>query len=418
MRSRRCPIPARTCRWHRAGWAHDEARPPPGPRVLLPRREVAGPALRRRLLHRGAHHRHLLPAVAARPARRRSQNVTFHPTAAAAQAAGYRACKRCLPDATPGSPDWDVAADAAGRAMRLIADGVVDREGVEGLARRVGYTPRHLTRLLTAELGAGPLALARARRAQTARVLIETTDLRFADVAFAAGFSSIRQFNDTVREVYAATPTELRGRRGGPRSATGHGDDAARRAHAVRRPGAARLPRLPPGRRASRPPATGWYARTLDLPHGPGTVRLELADAPTHRARPPSSPRRFALHDLRDTAAAVERARRLRRRRLRPDRRRRPLRRRPGDRPARPRAPRAARARPGRRRRDRDPHRHRPAGQRGRRLHGHRPARRRARPAGRDRRSPGSPTCSPTPATLAARRPRGRCRCRGPAAGR
>ena len=99
--------------------------------------------------------------------------------------------------------------------MRLIADGVVDREGVEGLARRVGYTPRHLTRLLTSELGAGPLALARARRAQTARVLVETTDLGFADVAFAAGFSSIRQFNDTVREVYAATPTELRGRRRG-----------------------------------------------------------------------------------------------------------------------------------------------------------------------------------------------------------
>src|ERR687889_1388416 len=131
-------------------------------------------------------------------------NVTFHPTAAAAQAAGHRACKRCLPDATPGSPDWDVAADAAGRAMRLIADGVVDRDGVDGLAARIGYTPRHLGRLLTGELGAGPLALARARRAQTARVLIETTDLTYADIAFAAGFSSVRQFNDTVHEVYAA----------------------------------------------------------------------------------------------------------------------------------------------------------------------------------------------------------------------
>src|SRR3954465_3191479 len=141
-------------------------------------------------------------------------NVTFHPTAAAAQAAGFRACKRCLPDATPGTPDWDVAADAAGRAMRLIADGVVDREGVDGLAQRIGYTPRHLSRLLTQELGAGPLALARAKRAQTARVLLETTDLGAADVAFAAGFSSIRQFNDTVREVYASTPTQLRGRRG------------------------------------------------------------------------------------------------------------------------------------------------------------------------------------------------------------
>ncbi|HEY3527517.1 MAG TPA: Ada metal-binding domain-containing protein, partial [Nocardioides sp.] len=145
-------------------------------------------------------------------------NVTFHPTAAAAQAAGYRACKRCLPDATPGSPDWDVAADVAGRAMRLIADGVVDREGVDGVARRIGYTPRHLSRILTQELGAGPLALARAKRAQTARVLLETTDLGAADIAFAAGFSSVRQFNETIREVYDATPTRLRGGRdmGGP----------------------------------------------------------------------------------------------------------------------------------------------------------------------------------------------------------
>src|SRR5215210_7839231 len=144
------------------------------------------------------------------------KNVAFFPAAAAAQAAGFRACKRCLPDATPGSPDWDVAADAAGRAMRLIGDGVVDREGVEGLAHRVGYTSRHLTRLLTAQLGAGPLALARAKRAQTARTLVETTDLPLSDVAFAAGFSSIRQFNETVREVYAMSPSELRGRgRGG-----------------------------------------------------------------------------------------------------------------------------------------------------------------------------------------------------------
>ena len=139
-----------------------------------------------------------------------ARNVTFHPTSASAHASGYRACKRCLPDATPGSPEWDVAADVAGRAMRLIADGLVDREGVDGLARRVGYTPRHLGRLLTQELGAPPLALARARRAQSARVLIETTDLPLTDVAFAAGFASIRQFNDTVREVFATTPTALR----------------------------------------------------------------------------------------------------------------------------------------------------------------------------------------------------------------
>ena len=110
-------------------------------------------------------------------------------TAAGAQGAGYRACRRCLPDATPGSPEWDVAADVAARAMRLVADGVVEREGVDGLARALGYSTRQLNRVVTQQYGAGPLALARSRRAQTARVLIETTDLSFADVAFASGFA-------------------------------------------------------------------------------------------------------------------------------------------------------------------------------------------------------------------------------------
>jgi AraC family transcriptional regulator of adaptative response / DNA-3-methyladenine glycosylase II len=235
-------------------------------------------------------------------------NVTFHPSAAAAQAAGYRACKRCLPDATPGSPDWDVAATAAGRAMRLIADGVVDREGVDGLAHRVGYTPRHLGRIVTAELGAGPLALARARRAQTARVLIETTDLTYADVAFAAGFSSVRQFNETIREVYAASPTDLRGRRGG-RPATG----SVTMRLAVRTPFAGRAlldflaHHLVPGVEVA---GEGWYARTLDLPHGPGTVRLDLADA-HETGQTAQVTATFELHDLRDTASAVERTRRL-----------------------------------------------------------------------------------------------------------
>ena len=235
-------------------------------------------------------------------------NVTFHPSAAAAQAAGYRACKRCLPDATPGSPDWDVAATAAGRAMRLIADGVVDREGVEGLARRVGYTPRHLTRILNGELGAGPLALARAKRAQTARVLIETTDLTYADIAFAAGFSSIRQFNETIREVYASSPTELRGHRGG-KPATG----TVTMRLAVRTPYAGRALlgflalRAIPGVETA---GEGWYARTLALPHGSGTVRLDIPDVrePGETAFVAAT---FALEDLRDTAAAVERVRRL-----------------------------------------------------------------------------------------------------------
>ncbi len=242
-----------------------------------------------------------------------SANVTFHPTSASAQAAGYRACKRCLPDATPGSPEWDVAADAAGRAMRLIADGLVDREGVGGLAERIGYTPRHLGRLLSQELGATPLALARARRAQTARVLIESTDLPITDVAFAAGFASVRQFNETVREVYEASPTQLRGAgRASARPPTRGAATIGLRL-AVRTPFAGRrlldflAYHLVPGVEVA---GRGWYARTLDLPHGAGTVRLELDDVASStgtgfvRAE-------FALHDLRDTSAAVERVRRL-----------------------------------------------------------------------------------------------------------
>src|SRR5882724_5850913 len=138
------------------------------------------------------------------------RNVEFFPTAAAAQAAGYRACRRCLPDAVPGSPEWNLRSDLAGRAMRLISDGVIERDGVTGLANRLGYSERHVTRILTTELGAGPLALARAHRAQSARLLIETSELSLSDVAFAAGFASVRQFNDTIRTVFAATPTELR----------------------------------------------------------------------------------------------------------------------------------------------------------------------------------------------------------------
>lgn len=141
------------------------------------------------------------------------QNVTFYPTSAAAHEAGFRACKRCLPEAAPGSSAWDLRGDVAARAMRLISSGVVEREGVSGLATRLGYSTRHLTRLLTTELGAGPLALARAQRAHTARMLLVGTDMPVSEVAFSAGFASIRQCNDTIREVFALTPGELRARR-------------------------------------------------------------------------------------------------------------------------------------------------------------------------------------------------------------
>ena len=237
------------------------------------------------------------------PVRPKRENVSFYPTAAAAQLAGYRACKRCRPDASPGSPEWNVRGDLVGRAMRLIADGTIDRDGVAGLARRLAVSERHLHRLLLSELGAGPLAIARAQRAQTARLLIETTDLPFTDVAFAAGFESIRQFNDTVREVFALTPTALR-------SAGRHNGDIADGALTLR------LPYRPPldwsvlsgWLRVRAVPGVaemngGAYRRTLRLPRGAGVVALEPID--THIRCT------LRLESTADLTSAVRQCRRL-----------------------------------------------------------------------------------------------------------
>jgi len=217
------------------------------------------------------------PAVAPKPS-----NVTFYLTAAAAHEAGLRACKRCLPDAVPGSPEWNLRDDLAARAMRLIADGVVERDGVPGLAARLGYTPRHLTRVLTAELGAGPLALARAHRAQTARALLTSTSLPVADVAFASGFGSIRQFNDTIREVYERSPLEVRAAARVHERATDSGDrrgGQAAAAASVRSGRHATSASLGPAD-FSRPGASGVVVEAGTDP-GAGVVRLRLP------ARPP-----------------------------------------------------------------------------------------------------------------------------------
>ncbi|MFI5755005.1 AlkA N-terminal domain-containing protein [Streptomyces sp. NPDC051569] len=238
----------------------------------------------------------------------KAENMTFYPSAAACQQAGFRACKRCRPDTSPGSPEWNARADTVARAMRLIQDGVVDREGVPGLAGRLGYSARQIERQLLAELGAGPLALARAQRAQTARVLIETTTLPMAEVAFAAGFASIRAFNDTVREVFALAPSELRAR-----SAR-----AGRAADQARTPGVITL-RLPfraplnPDNLFGHLAATavpgveewrdGAYRRTLALPYGHGTVAL--SPRPDHIAC------RLSLTDPRDLTLAISSCRRL-----------------------------------------------------------------------------------------------------------
>lgn len=231
------------------------------------------------------------------------QNVIFYRTAAAAQLAGLRACKRCRPDAVPGSPEWDRRADLVGRAMRLIADGVVDREGVAGLARALAISERHLHRVLVEAVGAPPLALARSQRAQTARLLIDRTALPFTQIAFAAGFASVRQFNDTIRQVFAASPSELRRARGGHR-----GFESGRLTVrlAVREPydphGAVRW--LAARAIAGLEEATnGSYRRAVRLPSGLGLVELVAQD--DHVAAT------FRLHSLADLAAAVYRCRKL-----------------------------------------------------------------------------------------------------------
>ncbi len=235
-------------------------------------------------------------------------NVDFFPTAAAAQQSGFRACKRCRPDASPGSPEWNTRQDVVARAMRLIADGEIERSGVPGLARQLGYSERHLVRMLADELGAGPLAIARAQRAHTARLLVETTSMSLTDVAFAAGFGSVRQFNDTFRQVFAASPSEVR------RSATTRQDepDAAAPGSGV----AVRLPVRQPfaasdvmafvGERAI-PGTEAWdgavYQRSLNLAGGVGLVTLV--------AHPDHVSARFELSAWSDLAAAVQRVRRL-----------------------------------------------------------------------------------------------------------
>ncbi|WP_328540724.1 DNA-3-methyladenine glycosylase 2 family protein [Streptomyces sp. NBC_00344] len=244
------------------------------------------------------------PAVT--PKRR---NVSFYPTAAAAQGNGFRACRRCRPDAVPGSAAWNVRADVVGRAIRMIGDGVVDREGVPGLAVRLGYSTRQVQRQLTAEVGAGPVALARAQRSHTARILLQTTDLPVTRIAFAAGFSSVRQFNDTIRQIYARTPSELRGEADVPAAGTAAGIPlrlAHRGAYAARevfdllgREAIARIEEMvgTPGART--------YRRTLRLPYGCGVVAV------AERSAGHWLDARIQLTDLRDLTTTVQRLRRL-----------------------------------------------------------------------------------------------------------
>lgn len=249
------------------------------------------------------------------------QNVRYYATAAAAQGSGFRACRRCRPDAVPGSAEWNVRADVVGRAMRLIGDGVVDREGVGGLAARLGYSTRQVQRQLTAEVGAGPVALARAQRAHTARVLLRTTRLPVTEIAFAAGFAGVRQFNDTVRAVYAATPSALR-------AAASRRESEARGTAAPDAGIPLRLAHRGPYRSTavfdllareavagvedvSGAPGRRTYRRTLRLPYGTGIVAVdERPGAPAAR-QGGWLDARIHLTDPRDLTTAVQRLRRL-----------------------------------------------------------------------------------------------------------
>ncbi|TDQ65188.1 DNA-3-methyladenine glycosylase II [Actinomycetospora succinea] len=237
----------------------------------------------------------------------KARNLRFFASAAAAQQGGFRACKRCRPDASPGSPHWNQRADVVARAMRLIADGVVDRVGVTGLAAQLGYSTRQVERQVRAELGAGPGAIARAQRAQTARTLIETTSLPMTEIAAAAGFASIRAFNDTLKDVYASSPSELR-RRNAP-----HDPEVAETpapSLQLRLPVRAPFATAPLFDHLGREAVAGveaWsngvYRRTVRLPRGVGVLSLRPFE--DHVSC------RLTLQDLRDLPQAIHRCRRL-----------------------------------------------------------------------------------------------------------
>ncbi len=217
----------------------------------------------------GIYCRPICPAQTPKPA-----NVQFYACAAAAEAAGFRACRRCRPETSPGSPEWNVRANLVARALRMIADGVVDAGGVDGLAKRLAVSPRHLHRELMTEVGAGPLALARTRRAQTARLLIDQTTLSMTSIAFAAGFESVRQFNDTMQVSFGCTPSTLRRRT--PAVTHGSGDIVLRLRYRPPLASAALLDFLAahavPGIEEV---TAGTYSRTVVMPRSRGRITLE-----------------------------------------------------------------------------------------------------------------------------------------------
>ncbi len=252
------------------------------------------------------------------------ENCRFFPSAAACVAAGFRACKRCRPDAVPGTRDWDVRGDLVARAVRRIRDGAVDAVGVAGLAAELAVSERHLRRMMMEEIGASPLQLARTRRAHAARALIEETELPLVDVAFAAGFGSVRQFGDTMREEFGIAPSHMLRRRIGAEDPRGPVSDERPRialrlrtrapfdavairahleAHAV------------PGRDLV--DADGSTAHAVDVPGGTAVVRIDWSEVPPSAAQTRDGvtavgiPVVLTLPQLTDTMPAIQTVRRL-----------------------------------------------------------------------------------------------------------
>lgn len=148
------------------------------------------------------------PVCPVRPAQ--ASNVTFYPSAAAAESCGYRPCLRCRPEAAPFSPAWKGTRTTVERALRLIEDGALDDDGVEALADRLGIGSRHLSRLFQEHLGASPVQVAQTSRVQRAKRLLNDTDLPMAEIAERAGFGSLRRFNTVFAQVYRRSPSEIR----------------------------------------------------------------------------------------------------------------------------------------------------------------------------------------------------------------
>ncbi|MEU7104126.1 AlkA N-terminal domain-containing protein [Streptomyces sp. NPDC046215] len=251
------------------------------------------------------------------------ENVRFFRIAAAAEAAGFRACRRCRPEVHPSAPEWNVRGDLVARALRLIARGAVDEIGVAGVAAQLAVSERHLHRQLVAEVGVGPLALALNRRNQVARLLIESSALPLLDVAFAAGYSSIRQFNDGFRAAFGCSPRELR--RAGRTRPGGQGGAPPDGPGAQAGPLVLRLRYRPPLAAGA---LLSWFRdralpgveevgdrrlrRALRLPRGSGRAELDLTGCRADRdAGHQQVTVRLWLSDLRDVTAAVRRCRDL-----------------------------------------------------------------------------------------------------------